>query len=417
MTDVRSIRSKLLTAGLTLMAGAALVHWTWPRDSVPAIRWLEVVPEPLEHRIGLVGRIVPGLSVTLTAPFEGHVEQKLFADDQRVTQGQLLLKLNPDLLYMQIREALAERLKAESAVQALDDWANGDDMARARRAVSSGQLGLADTRRKLAETQALLEQGIVPRMELDSLTQQQQTQSLDLLAAQAELANVRKRAEGEHRQIADMQLANTRARHEALLALEARGEIRAPFPGIILRLPEGGSSSTEKPVESGVRLSQGQPLFGLASVERLNVQAKVDESDINQLREGMPVDISGDGFDDVLQGSVISVGAQAVAADLHGDSASYHVTVALPALDRQAQQRLRLGMSARLSILTYHNPAAMVLPSDAIAEQGGQHFVIHRATLNTPHTRHPVTLGKATVHGVEVFGMDAGFVQREVGMY
>jgi multidrug efflux pump subunit AcrA (membrane-fusion protein) len=201
-----------------------------------------------------------------------------------------------------------------------------------------------------------------------------------------------------------------------LLALEQRGQIKAPFAGIIVPLPEGPSGNADKPVEPGVRVTQGQPLFGLASFERLSVKAKVDESDINQLREGMPVEISGDGFDHVLQGTVRAVGAQAIASGMHVDSASYHVTVALPPLENVSQKNLRLGMTARLSVLTYQNPNAVVLPAGVIEEASGKHFVIYRADQHARETRREVTLGRATVDGVEVFGMDAGFVRREVSM-
>jgi multidrug efflux pump subunit AcrA (membrane-fusion protein) len=415
MTDRRVLKSKALKVGLTLAAAAALVYCIWPGEADSGQRWLAVVRAPLEHRVGLVGRIVPGSSITLTSPFEGHVEDKLFADDQRVVRGQLLLRISPDLLRMQIRDAMTERLKAQSAVQVLEGWLDGEEMARAKRALSSSQLNLADTRRKLAESQGLLAQGIVPRMEVDALGQQLKTQHLDVKAARAELHQVRKRGQGEHRQIADMQLANALARHESLLALEPRGEITAPFAGIVVRLPGRASGVDDKPVEPGVRLSQGQPLFGLASLERLHVQASVDEADINQLREGMPVDISGEGFDDQLRGIVSAVGTQSV-ADMRSDSASYHVTVAMPALDPASQQRLRLGMTARLSILTYQNADAVVLPADAVGEAGGKHFVIHRDSENGPETHRAVTLGHATVNGLEVFGVEAGFVRREVSM-
>jgi multidrug efflux pump subunit AcrA (membrane-fusion protein) len=416
MTDTCRFTSAFLLLCTLVASGAALVYWTSADEPIPEARWLSVIASPLEHRIGLTGRIVPGSSVTMTAPFDGYVAEKHFTDDQRVSPGQLLLSLDPALLHMQIRDALAERLKAESAVQAFEDWPNGEAMARARRALSTSQMALADTQRKLTETRELLEQGIVPRMEADSQVRQLQIQTLDVRAAQAELKQVSKRGQGEHRQIADMQLANTRARHETLLALEQRGQIKAPFAGIIVPLPEGPSGNADKPVEPGVRVTQGQPLFGLASFERLSVKAKVDESDINQLREGMPVEISGDGFDHVLQGTVRAVGAQAIASGMHVDSASYHVTVALPPLENVSQKNLRLGMTARLSVLTYQNPNAVVLPAGVIEEASGKHFVIYRADQHARETRREVTLGRATVDGVEVFGMDAGFVRREVSM-
>lgn len=58
----------------------------------------------------------------------------------------------------------------------------------------------------------------------------------------------------------------------------------------------------------------------------------------------------------------------------------------------------------------------IVLPADVIGEENGEFFVIHRANASAPETRRAVVLGKATVDGVEVFGMDAGFVRRAVSM-
>jgi multidrug efflux pump subunit AcrA (membrane-fusion protein) len=422
MTNARDYRKTgavlgVLVLSLMVVRGGG---WLISSRSLPQAeaRWLAVSVAPLERRIGLVGRIVPGTSLTLTAPFDAMVLDRPTQDDQRVDKGQRLLLLDTELLQIQLRDALAERLKAQSAVQLLDGWATGEEMARARRALGNAQLSLADTKRKLAETRSLLAEGIVPRMEVDSLAQQVNTQRLDLKAAQDELGHVSKRGQGEHRQIADMQLANARARHDALLALEQRSELTAPFAGILVRLQGSGSAdATEKPVQAGARVSQGQSLFTLASHEQLSVQAKVNEADINQLREGMPVDISGDGFDGLhLRGRISSVGAEAVASEMGGDSASYHISVALPALDQAQQTRLRLGMSARLSALVYQNSAAVVLPVDAIGEQGGEHFVIHRHEPEHPSQRMAITLGRATAEGIEVFGLNHGFVQREVSM-
>jgi hypothetical protein len=130
----------------------------------------------------------------------------------------------------------------------------------------------------------------------------------------------------------------------------------------------------------------------------------------------MAVDISGDGFEGTLRGTISSVGAHAIAADLYGEGASYHVTVAMAAHEPSSSSGLRLGMSARLSILSYQNPDAVVLPADAIVEEGGKHFVLHRLAPDQPGVRRPVTLGKTTAEGVEVFGLEAGFVRREVSM-
>ena len=72
---------------------------------------------------------------------------------------------------------------------------------------------------------------------------------------------------------------------------------------------------------------------------------QVDEADVNQLREGLPVEVSGDGFEGlVLQGSISAVGRQSITNDTQGAGASYLVTVSLPLLTIEQQAKVRLGM-------------------------------------------------------------------------
>ncbi|MDA3136648.1 HlyD family secretion protein [Pseudomonas syringae] len=52
-------------------------------------------------------------------------------------------------------------------------------------------------------------------------------------------------------------------------------------------------------------------LFELVNLEELQVTARVEESDVHQLSEGMPVEITGDGFTGlVLRGQIRSVGGK-----------------------------------------------------------------------------------------------------------
>src|SRR5690606_22145942 len=116
-------------------------------------------------------------------------------------------------------------------------------------------------------------------------------------AAQAELRAVKSRGEGENRQIAEMELVNAQARHQALVALHAERELHAPFAGIVLLAKkEGGSNDTRPSVQPGQRVSQGTPFFELVSLERIKAVARIEEADLHQLSEGMPVQIAGDGF-------------------------------------------------------------------------------------------------------------------------
>lgn len=394
---------------------AALGLWlagSAERPATPAERWLTLQPQPLQHRIGLVGQLEPERTQAIVAPFDGNVASAPVEPGQRVEAGQLLLRMDAGEIEVQLREALSTLLKARHRQQELRDWENGPEVARTRRALRVATLATQSTRRKLAETQTLFERGIIPRSELDDLKQQADLQALDQQAAESELRAAQAQGRAEYRQIADMELANAQSKYDALLALLAQRDIQAPFPGIVIPPPNGPSAAADKgPPQPGSKVGQGQALLGLASLDRLKIVAKVSELDINALREGMPVDIQGDGFDGIqLTGTVATVGGLALPGDDQGSS-RYAVTVALPPLDRDLRQRVRLGMSARLNIVTYRNDQAIVLPPGALQRAGERLTVDYRPAPDQPARPVEVTAGHATLEGVEVFGLEPGQVR------
>ncbi|WP_347169100.1 HlyD family efflux transporter periplasmic adaptor subunit [Pseudomonas salmasensis] len=407
----------LMAVALILLLGGAAVSLLSQRSGTEpantAEQWLAVKPDPLVHQIGLVGKIEPQTTVTLTAPFDGNVLANLVEQGQRVEAGQVLLRMDPATLEVQLRDALSAQLKARRTVQEMQDWGSSPTVSRARRSLRTAEMTAGNTQRKLTESENLFKRGIIPRNELDDLKQQTQQQQLDLAAARSELQQALDQGQGEYRQIAEMELTNATVKYEALQTLLEGKEVKAPFSGIVVPAPGStntaqGGGNNSAPVQAGSKVSQGQVLFGLANIEQLKIVAKVSELDINQLRQGQAVEVMGDGFDgERLTGSVSVVSGLAIASDSQG-SAQFPVTLSIPRLTPQQLQRVRLGMSARLTIVTYNNDQAIVIPSQAIQ---ADMTVAYRAAMDQPVQRVKVTTGQSTPQGVEVFGLEAGFVR------
>ena len=413
-------KKALLGAGLLILLGAgafALLSRPTPAADQAAMaeQWLEIKNDALVHQIGLVGRIEPDTTITLTAPFDGNVQANLVEQGQRVEAGQVLLRMDPATLEVQLREALSTQLKARRTVQEMQDWDASPTVSRARRGLRTSQMSADNTQRKLLESENLFKRGIIPRNELDDLKQQAQQQQLDLAAARSELQQALDQGKGEYRQIADMELTNATVKYEALRKLLEGQEVKAPFSGIVVpppgsNTPQGGASSNA-PVQAGSKVGQGQVLFGLANIERLKIVAKVSELDINQLHQGQPVEVMGDGFDgEHLSGSVSVVSGLAIANDSQG-SAQFPVTLSIPKLTEKQLQRVRLGMRERLTVVTYNNDQAIIVPAQAISHDAGTMSVEYRAAMDQPVERMTVTTGQSTAQGVEVFGLKPGFVR------
>ena len=410
-------QKRLLAAGLiVLLAGAGIAvqsHRSAAEPLSTAEQWLAVKPDALVHQIGLVGKIEPDTTLTLTAPFDGNVQANLVEQGQRVDAGQVLLRMDPALLEVQLRDALSAQLKARRTVQEMQDWDSSPTVSRARRNLRTAQMSAGNTQRKLTESENLFQRGIIPRNELDDLKQQTQQQQLDLIAASDELQQALEQGKGEYRQIAEMELTNATVKYDALYQQLEGKEVKAPFSGIVVPAPGSGNAAqgagnSNAPVQAGSKVSQGQVLFGLANIERLKIVAKVSELDINQLHQGQAVEVMGDGFDgERLNGSVSVVSGLAIAGDTQG-SAQFPVSLSIPRLTPQQLQRVRLGMSARLTIVTYNNAQAIVIPSQAIQPDL---TVEYRPAMDKPVEHVTVTTGQSTPQGVEVFGLKPGFVK------
>lgn len=400
---------------LALLVGAGFLFLDRPRSTARSLAttWVPVQPAPLENQLGLIGRIEADTRITLAAPFDGRIERIAVSENQRVDKGQLLATLDTTQLDIRIREARAELLKASRTLREMHNWAQSDEMIRARRTVSTAEDNLQDIQTKLAETRRLYERGIVARMEVDALEQQLKSQRLELATSRDELRTAQSRGQGDNLRIAEMEEANARAHYDTLLALRAQREWRAPFDGIVLHPSTNGGKGGQPPIQAGQFVSQGTPMFELASTMRLHASARVEESDLDQLSVDMPVQITGDGFKGTtLRGHIQSLGVQALDSDTYGSGSTYQVIVAIDPLTPEQREHLRLGMSARLAVTTYRQENGLAVPAEALHKDNqGRNFIVYRPTPDASPRHVPVTTGRAVPQGVEVFGLEPGYVE------
>ncbi|EPE7077266.1 efflux RND transporter periplasmic adaptor subunit [Cronobacter sakazakii] len=370
--------------------------------------WLQIRPERLEQNIGLVGRIEAVRQQTLSAPFEGVIKEIMVQEGQRVAANQILAHINPEQIQIQLRQAQGDLLKAQRELHQLKNWSNSPDVVRARRALKASQDSLNATYANLRETQLLFKRGIVARMEVDLLEAQLRSQQQDLSASQDELNVIELKGQGEEYELARLNLVNAQARFQMLLAQSQRQIITAPFAGVIVR-QSPMENSKKIVIQPGMTVNQGTPLLTLVSLDHLQVVTKVEESDIHRIHEGMPVKITGDGFvGEELEGHVSAIAVQSDAADASGMSVYYDVIISVDTPSKGA----RIGMSAHLAIILYMNEKGIAVPPEALHQDiNGVTWVNYRAAEEGPIKKIEVKTGKSVVQGIEVKGLEAGYIE------
>lgn len=396
-----------LLSGLAALA----VWWALPfaQPHQVAEHWVQVEPQRLERHLGLVGKLQAAREQVQSAPFDGVVAEVMVGDGQQVAAGQPMFRLDTALLDMQVRDAEAQWLKVRGTVRQLQNWQAGPEMARARRAHAAALGTLATAQALLDDSRRLFERGIVARMEVDSLVQQVAAQRQALLDAEQELRLVQARGQGDALRIAQMELTNANARWQALLAQRERRVAKAPFAALVLRT--GGTErngNADRPLQAGQRVSQGAPMLRLADLGQLQVLAEVQELDLAKLREGLEVQVRIAGRQ--FTGQVTRIGLQA--KDDAGQGAWYEVLVAIGMPQDPARPILRLGMTAQLTVVLHRTEQGMAVPAQALqVDEAGRDYVRYRSTADEPERRVAVTVGIAVAQGVEVQGLQAGYVR------
>ena len=252
-------------------------------DAVSATGTLEAV-ETVE-----VGTQVSGVVRELNADFNSIVRK-----------GQVIARLDPQLIQTQIEQQTANVLRAEA------------DMERLK-------VSQDDAEQKLERAKQLNARSLIPRTELETADVNVQAAAAQVKAAQAGLTQAR------------AQLKNQRVNL-------GYTTIAAPIDGIVI----------SRNVDAGqtVAASMNAPtLFVLAAdLTRMQVVANIDESDVGRIRPGQSVSFQVDAYpSDRFTGTVSQVRLQPTVVQ---NVVTYSTVITVPNL----QLKLKPGMTANVTI-------------------------------------------------------------------
>ena len=139
--------------------------------------------------------------------------------------------------------------------------------------------------------------------------------------------------------------------------------VTAPIGGVITSLA----------VKSGDTYIEGE-LMTIQNCDMFTVSAQIDEYDISDLKEGMQVVIKTDATrDDELDGVVSFISPTATAATGSSTDATYEVTIDILTQD----DRLKLGMTAKLNIIVDEVENVLTVPYDAISTNAAGESVVY----------------------------------------
>lgn len=429
LKKVSAVRAVAMVLVVVLFGGAAWYVWDETGAALvdeiagasgasaaaePTAITATVTPRRLTTTLSFVGRLAPRKEVRIVSPAAGKVARVFFEYGDRVAADDLLVELDVAETTRRYRSSRAEYLEARDRLRELENWKNGPEIARVRRAVSRAKLELEARRSRFDQTALLLRRGIIPASEHDAAKRQYDAQKLNHEAALQDMEAARAKADEDALQIVRLKLENATARMRELERTLRNATIRAPVSGIVIRPGSGGQQdksqgSDGEPLAPGRSVSEGGYLLTLGDLAGLSVAGRVDEVDVVKLRPGQRVRIGGDAFPDLeLEGKIARISSQSRTGG-SGRVPSFEVTAAIDRVSNAQRRRLRLGMSANVVVTVRDEPAALLLPLSAVHGRRGDRWVRVLDGETGETRRAPVEIGVTTLNEVEIVnGLKAG---------
>jgi HlyD family secretion protein len=376
------------------------------RTDTPEVTVVKVETRPeLKSTVTSSGEVRPIQFVNLTSEVQGKIEEITKKEGDPVQRGEVLVRLDPNQLesnadaqfaafqsaQTQITGAENQRAQANqqlSVAQIAVDTAR-QNVTTAQTEIDRAQVEVNAANRELKRTEQLLESGAASRQEFDTAKDRLETAQVALKTARERLETQKiavRESQARVRQqevaVRDASTAIERAgRSVDQQAAMLRGQrnqrdktvVVAPINGVIAEIP----SKVGTFAVAGLSTTA---LMTIADMSQINVEVKVDETEIDKVAVGQKAKIKVDAFGDaelegeVLQKTPLAVGKSQTSGGLSvninvQEAKEFRVVIRLNNLTPEMQTGLRPGMSATATITTTTVNEVIAVPLQAVVEK------------------------------------------------
>lgn len=295
--------------------------------------------------------IFPLAQAMITPKVSAPVRRFLVNRGQKVRKGQLLAELEN-------RDLSAARLDNQGAyeqAQATYETSVGatlpEDIQKANLDVDTAQKALDAAQKVYSSRESLYQQGALPRKELDDagVTLAQATSQFN--QAKKHLDSLNAVVKQQTMKSAQGQLTSAKGKYLGAEAQLSYTEIRSPIDGWI----------TDRPLYPGEMASTSAPLLTVMDISSVIAKAHIPQADAMLLRQGDKATITVPGVDPVP--ATVTV----VSPALDPNSTTVEIWVQA----KNANQQLRPGTTAQISVTSQTVHDALVVPASALLNASG----------------------------------------------
>lgn len=310
----------------------------------------------LKITVAATGVVTPYVEVEVKSKAGGEIVSFPFEEGDILKKGDVAVKLDPETEQSRVNQANADLLVADARLE-------------------KAQITLKDEELRLKRQRSLFEDKVISRQDLDNAVIAAEKARSDVKIAEAELIRAREALKEAKDRLKDT-------------------EITAPLNGTILKkYAEEGQviASTTSSV------SEGTLLFTMADLNRIYIEAMVDETDIGRIKPGQTVSITADAYlGKTFRGNIIRIAPQ---GRVESTITVFDVTIEVEDKDKTM---LKPVMTANAEILIELTKNVLLVSSEAVRSRRDETGV-YKIQEEEP-VWNPVSTGKSNGILTEIYG-------------
>jgi HlyD family secretion protein len=339
----------------------------------------------------------------------GRIAELYIEEGDLVTQGQVMARMESDRLQAEVKQYQAMVQKAQANLAQVKAGSRPEAIAADQARVATAQANVAMAQAKLKRTQAekrrnqvLVQQEVITVNAFEEFASQETEAQAGLAAELAQLAeqqqNLAETQRGsrvEEIAQAAAEVAEAEAQLASVQIQLNKTTVRAPFAGIITRrYAETGDYVDSSTAASETEGATSTSIAELAS--GLEIEAKVPEASIGQIKLGQPVNIQVDTYgNETFEGKVRLIAPRAVKEN---NVTFFRVKVALVT----GQGKLQSGMNTRLTFKGEPIANAITIPLAAVVTQTEGQTGVYLAGKEGKEQFKAIKLGTTTGDRVQI---------------
>lgn len=346
-------------------------------EKLPKVKPNEVMtvqPKPLTSHFYYSGVIQPLKAVVVTSPADGVIEDMPFHYGDQVSAKQPLFTIYSDKFQSEYKTALMQYIKAKTEFNQAGSQLKEAEFLHKNELISEDDFKGKQTAFYTAQLALVQAEDT-----LNTMLKQMNVKGLNLYALT--IKDIDKITQALHSHDDSQKL-----------------HIFSPTEGVALVPIKGESDGQTKKLTKGEQVKQGDVLAMIGDVSGLSIHINVNEFNINQIKVGQTVKVTGTAFPQfILSGRIANLDRQGQISS--GGMPQFPVEIIVPTLTEEQQKLIHIGMSAKVEI-QLEEESVLTVPIAAVFEKNGSTHVKVQKDKNTIDL--PVKTGKTTPNAVVI---------------